>query len=43
MRKAARDDILVWSDNGRVRVSVHLFTTQVDVDTFLRRLPGYLA
>lgn len=42
MRRAAEDDILVWSDNGRVRVSVHLFTTQEDVEGFLERLPGYL-
>lgn len=42
MRLAAEDGILVWSDNGRVRVSVHLFTTQADVETLLKRLPGYL-
>ncbi len=42
MRRAAEEDILVWSDNGRVRVSVHLFTTQEDVERFLERLPAYL-
>lgn len=42
MRRAAEEDILVWSDNGRVRVSVHLFTTQEDVERFLERLPSYL-
>ncbi|MEQ8355636.1 MAG: aminotransferase class V-fold PLP-dependent enzyme [Kiloniellaceae bacterium] len=43
MRRAAEDAILVWSDNGRVRVSVHLFTTRDDVEVFLRHLPSYLA
>jgi selenocysteine lyase/cysteine desulfurase len=43
MRRAAEDGILVWSDNGRVRVSVHLFTTEQDVVTFLQRLPGFLS
>ena len=42
MRRAAEQAILVWADNGRVRVSVHLFTTQEDVETFLERLPGFL-
>jgi len=40
--ESAEEDILVWSDNGRVRVSVHLFTTQEDVERFLERLPSYL-
>ncbi|MEO3427667.1 aminotransferase class V-fold PLP-dependent enzyme [Pelagibius sp. CAU 1746] len=42
MRRAAQDDILIWADNGRVRVSVHLFTTQEDVERFMDRLPIYL-
>lgn len=42
MRRAAEEDILIWSDNGRVRVSVHLFTTQEDVERFLERLPRFL-
>jgi len=42
MRKAALDGILVWSDNGRVRLSAHLFTTEDDVNAFLDRLPGFL-
>ncbi|MPZ11555.1 MAG: aminotransferase class V-fold PLP-dependent enzyme [Kiloniellaceae bacterium] len=42
MRRAAKEAILVWADNGRVRVSAHLFTTQEDVETFLERLPRYL-
>jgi cysteine desulfurase / selenocysteine lyase len=43
MRQAARDGVLIWGDNGRIRTSAHLFTTADDVDTFLDRLPGYLA
>jgi selenocysteine lyase/cysteine desulfurase len=43
MRRAAEESILVWADNGRVRVSVHLFTTPGDVERFLDRLPEYLA
>jgi selenocysteine lyase/cysteine desulfurase len=43
MRRAAEEAILIWSDNGRVRVSVHLFTTQDDVERFLERLPDFLA
>jgi selenocysteine lyase/cysteine desulfurase len=42
MRRAAEEGILVWSDNGRVRLSAHLFTTQEDVETCLERLPRYL-
>ncbi|WP_340116533.1 aminotransferase class V-fold PLP-dependent enzyme [Pelagibius sp. 7325] len=42
MRRAAEEAILVWSDNGRVRISVHLFTTQGDVEIFLERLPRFL-
>jgi len=42
MRRAAEEDILVWSDNGRVRVSVHLFTTEGDIESFLERLPRFL-
>lgn len=43
MQRAAEDGILVWSDNDRVRVSAHLFTTEADIDTFLERLPVYLS
>ena len=42
MRRAAEEDILIWADNGRVRVSAHLFTTAEDVETFLERLPEFL-
>lgn len=42
MRRAAEEAILVWADNGRVRLSAHLFTTQEDVETFLERLPRFL-
>ncbi len=42
MRRAAEEAILVWADNGRVRVSAHLFTTAEDVETFLERLPEFL-
>ena len=40
--KAEADGIYVWGDNGRVRVSAHLFTSNDDVETFLEKLPGYL-
>ncbi len=43
MRRAAEEDILVWSDHGRVRLSVHLFTTLEDVERFLDRLPRFLS
>jgi selenocysteine lyase/cysteine desulfurase len=42
MRRAAEDAILVWADNGRVRLSAHLFTTQEDVEALLERLPRFL-
>jgi len=42
MRRAAEEAILVWADNGRVRVSAHLFTSEADVGTFLERLPHFL-
>ena len=42
MHAAAEEDILIWSDNGRVRLSVHLFTTLEDVQKFLDRLPAFL-
>ena len=42
MARAAKDDILVWADSGRVRLSVHLFVEPVDIDHFLEKLPGYL-
>ena len=42
MRRAAEAGILVWADNGRVRVSAHIFTTGEDVEVFLERLPEFL-
>ncbi len=42
MRRAGEEGILVWADNGRVRLSAHLFTAEADVETFLERLPRYL-
>jgi cysteine desulfurase / selenocysteine lyase len=42
MRRAAEDGILVWADNGRVRLSIHLFTTEKDLETFLKALPRVL-
>jgi selenocysteine lyase/cysteine desulfurase len=41
--KANADGILLWGDNGRIRASVHLYTTREDIELFLERLPGYLA
>ena len=43
VRKAEKDDILIWGDNGRIRASAHLFTTGADIEIFLDRLPDYLA
>jgi len=42
MQLAAEDDILIWADTGRVRVSVHLFVDADDIARFLDRLPEYL-
>lgn len=42
-RRAAAEDVFVWGDNGRLRVSAHLFATEADVETFLDRLPRYLS
>lgn len=42
MHRAAEEAILVWADNGRVRISAHLFTTQEDMETLLQRLPAFL-
>jgi len=39
---AAREGILVWGDNGRVRATAHLFTSAGDVDSFVDRLPAFL-
>lgn len=41
--RAATEGIFVWGDNGRLRASAHLFTTEEDVETFLERLPALLA
>ena len=43
MALAARDDILVWADSGRVRLSVHAFVDEDDISRFLDRLPEYLS
>ena len=40
--KAAKENIYVWGDNDRIRVSTHIFTTDDDIDYFLDRLPSYL-
>ena len=42
MQRAAEEDILIWADNGRVRLSAHLFTTEEDVEILLERLPEFL-
>jgi selenocysteine lyase/cysteine desulfurase len=42
MHRAAEEGILVWADYGRIRLSVHLFTTKADVETALARLPALL-
>ena len=41
--KAQTDNIYIWGDNGRIRVSTHIFTTNDDIDYFLDRLPTYLS
>lgn len=41
VQRAARDGILVWGDNGRIRASAHLFTTDEDIDRFSDGLPRY--
>ena len=43
VRKAAAEGIFLWGDNGRIRASAHLFTTEEDVELFLERLPAFLA
>jgi selenocysteine lyase/cysteine desulfurase len=42
MQRAAEEGILVWADYGRIRLSVHLFTTSEDIERFLERLPKHL-
>ena len=42
MALAAEDDILVWADSGRVRLSVHAFVDADDIARLLDRLPEYL-
>jgi selenocysteine lyase/cysteine desulfurase len=39
---AEKDGLYLWGDNGRIRASAHLFTTDDDIPTFLDRLAGYL-
>ena len=41
--KAEADGIYLWGDNGRIRASAHVFTTEADAEIFLEKLPGYLA
>ena len=43
MELAAEDDILVWADSGRVRLSVHAFVDEDDIARLLDRLPEYLS
>ena len=43
MELAAEDDILVWADSGRVRLSVHAFVDEDDIARVLARLPEYLS
>lgn len=40
---AVRDNVLFWGDQGRVRVSAHLFTTDADITAFVNGLPKWLA
>ena len=42
MALAADDDILVWAESGRVRLSVHAFVDSADIARFLHMLPAYL-
>ena len=42
MALAAQDDILLWADSGRVRLSVHAFVDAEDIARLLERLPEYL-
>ncbi len=42
MALAAEDNILIWSDSGRVRLSVHAFVDEADIVRFLEKLPAYL-
>lgn len=39
---AERENIMIWGDQDRVRASAHLFTTEEDVEIFLKRLPDFL-
>lgn len=39
---AVRDNVLFWGDQGRVRASAHLFTTDADIAAFLNGLPKWL-
>lgn len=43
VKRAAERDILIWGDNGRIRASTHLFTTDEDITFFLSQLPDLLA
>ena len=33
--RAAAQNILIWGDVGRVRVSIHLFNDEEDIDTLV--------
>ena len=43
VRRAQAEGIILWGDNGRIRATAHLFTTEADIDRFLEQLPGYIA
>jgi selenocysteine lyase/cysteine desulfurase len=42
MRRAASDGLFIWGDNGRVRISTHLFNDNDDLQALFDRLPIYL-
>ena len=42
MHRAAAEGFLVWADHGRVRASVHVFTSAEDIAHFLANLPRIL-
>ena len=42
MQTLATEKILVWGDNGRIRLSVHAFVDAEDIEVFLKRIPAFL-
>lgn len=42
MQTLATEKILVWGDNGRLRLSVHAFVDADDVEIFLKRIAAFL-